>query len=181
MAASHGSFKLIADLCEKNKTNVPQLNILLLANSSIINKQPDVFTQAFLDTLKSILTTVDDNLTKKHCLKCMQRACLMHENNRQMIVEADMLTVLKPYLFCEESFLLKEVCCLFRYLVLDDDIRVEFGKAHEHARLIATETLEDITKLLNSKLYKFTFVFRYLLFYFHPLQSSTRNRSCWVI
>lgn len=68
-----------------------------------------------------------------------------------MIVEADFLTLLKPYLTCDESFLLREVCCVFRYLVLDDDIRVEFGKAHEHARLIAAETLEDLTKLLDSE------------------------------
>lgn len=151
MAANQGCFTLIAELCEANLENVPKLNILLLANSAIINKQPDVFSMAFLFILKRILTTCDDNLTKKHCLKCLQRACLMHENNRQMIVNADMLAILKPYLFCAESFMLREVCCLFRYLVLDDDIRVEFGKAHEHARLIATETLEDITKLLGSK------------------------------
>lgn len=75
----------------------------------------------------------------------------MHENNRQMIVEADLLTVTKPLLKCQESFLLKEVCCLYRYLVLDDDIRVEFGKAHEHARLIAGEALEEITRLLDSE------------------------------
>lgn len=76
----------------------------------------------------------------------------MHENNRQMIVEAGFVELLKPYLKCDESFMLREVCCLYRYLVLDDDIRVEFGKAHEHARLIATECLEDLTQLLDSKL-----------------------------
>ena len=39
---------------------------------------------------------------------------------------------------------------MFRYLILDDDIRVEFGKAHEHARTIAAEVLVDITTLLTS-------------------------------
>jgi hypothetical protein len=34
-------------------------------------------------------------------------------------------------------------------LFFSDDIRVEFGKAHEHARLIGQETLPDLTKLLT--------------------------------
>lgn len=53
MAAKDGCFKLIADLCESNKTDIQKLNILLLANSSIINKQPDVFTHEFLVTIKT--------------------------------------------------------------------------------------------------------------------------------
>lgn len=43
------------------------------------------------------------------------------------------------------------MCTVFRYLILDDDIRVEFGKAHEHARSIAAEVLVEITTLLTSK------------------------------
>lgn len=151
MAAANGCFKLIADLCESSINDVPKLNILLLCNSAVINKQPDVFTAEFLATIKKILTTVDDKLTLKHCLKCLQRASLMHENNRQMIVDAGFVPLLRPYLKCDEAFLLREVCCVFRYLVLDDDIRVEFGKAHDHARLIAADTLEDLTKLQESE------------------------------
>lgn len=39
---------------------------------------------------------------------------------------------------------------MFRYLILDDDIRIEFGKAHDHARIIAAEVLVEITTLLTS-------------------------------
>lgn len=45
---------------------------------------------------------------------------------------------------------MKDVCMLFRYLILDDDVRVEFGKAHDHAKAIATEVLADLTTILNS-------------------------------
>lgn len=38
-----------------------------------------------------------------------------------------------------------------RALVLDDDVRVEFGKAHEHARIIASECLCALTNLLSRK------------------------------
>lgn len=34
-------------------------------------------------------------------------------------------------------------------MILDDDIRVEFSKAHEHARTIAAEVLTEITELLT--------------------------------
>lgn len=75
----------------------------------------------------------------------------MHEQNRQLIVDGEILPILKPFILSEDGSLVKEVCTLFRYLILDDDIRVEFGKAHEHARIIAADTLEDITKLLDSE------------------------------
>lgn len=37
---------------------------------------------------------------------------------------------------------------MFRHLILDDDVRIEFSKAHEHARTIAAEVLIDLTQLL---------------------------------
>lgn len=43
---------------------------------------------------------------------------------------------------------LRETCSLFRHLILDDDVRIEFSKAHDHARTIAAEVLVDLTKLL---------------------------------
>lgn len=44
--------------------------------------------------------------------------------------------------------MLKETCSLFRYLILDDDVRIEFSKAHEHARTIAADCLIELTRLL---------------------------------
>lgn len=45
---------------------------------------------------------------------------------------------------------LKDICAVLRALCLDDDVRVEFGHAHEHARVIASDTLSSITSLLAS-------------------------------
>lgn len=41
-----------------------------------------------------------------------------------------------------------ETCSVFRHLILDDDVRVEFSKAHEHARTIASDVLVELTELL---------------------------------
>lgn len=66
-----------------------------------------------------------------------------------MILNEEILvTHLKPLLQRGETDIVKNVCGCFRFLILDDDIRVEFGKAHEHARLIATECLSELTQLM---------------------------------
>lgn len=46
---------------------------------------------------------------------------------------------------------LRAACGVMRALVLDDDLRHEYGKAHEHAAQIARSSLEILTLLLSSK------------------------------
>lgn len=94
-----------------------------------------------------------DTQTNEHIicdtLKWIQKACLLHEMNRQLIVNEEILVKhLKPLLSNEQPSIVKNVCTCFRYFILDDDIRVEFGKAHDHARLIAKECLTEIAMLL---------------------------------
>ncbi|RZC41228.1 hypothetical protein BDFB_006691 [Asbolus verrucosus] len=55
----------------------------------------------------------------------------------------------QPDLLDGNSEVLKDVLLVLRALILDDDVRVEFGRAHEHARIIASETLSTITGLIN--------------------------------
>ena len=70
--------------------------------------------------------------------------------NRQLIVAEDILVKhLKPLLARDESEIIKNICTCLRFFVLDDDIRVEFGKAHDHARLIAAECLVELTTLMT--------------------------------
>lgn len=67
-----------------------------------------------------------------------------------MIMNEDILVKhLKPLLSRDEPEVVKNVCTTFRFLILDDDIRVEFGKAHDHARLIAQECLVELTQLMT--------------------------------
>ena len=46
---------------------------------------------------------------------------------------------------------LRDACAVIRALVLDDDIRQEYGKAHEHATVIAKGALNVLTGLMPSK------------------------------
>lgn len=96
-----------------------------------------------------ILDTEKNEYIVCDILKWIQKACLLHELNRQLIVNEEILvTHLKPLMQRKEMTIIKNLCASFRYLILDDDIRVEFGKAHEHARLIATECLAELTQLM---------------------------------
>lgn len=70
---------------------------------------------------------------------------------RQKIFDAAILDHLKPLLEEASAALLRDVLGVLRALILDDDVRVEFGRAHEHARTIASDTLCSITSLLTSK------------------------------
>lgn len=71
----------------------------------------------------------------------------------QSIFKKDITTILKRKIEDSSSSrdLLYHICCLFRHLVLDDDVRVEFSQAHEHARTISSDNLSHLTKLLFSK------------------------------
>lgn len=46
---------------------------------------------------------------------------------------------------------IRDACAVIRALVLDDDIRHEYGKAHEHASVIAKGALNVLTSLMPSK------------------------------
>ncbi|KAJ6635179.1 Armadillo repeat-containing protein 6 like [Pseudolycoriella hygida] len=128
---------------------LPILLKSLKAFNSVMNKQPDVFDADTLLIVIAILERQTDVAIRCSVLRLIAKACVMHEINRQNIMNADIVTYLKPLLADESSEIVTEVCTVFRYLILDDDIRVEFGKAHEHARSIATEVLTEITTLLT--------------------------------
>lgn len=85
-------------------------------------------------------------------LKWTQKACLLHEMNRQLIVNEDILVRhLKPLMtHRSEPEIIRNICTCFRFLILDDDIRCEFGKAHDHARMIAQECLVELTQLMST-------------------------------
>lgn len=85
-------------------------------------------------------------------LKWTQKACLLHEMNRQLIVNEDILVKhLKPLMTLRrEPEIIRNICTCFRFLILDDDIRCEFGKAHDHARMIAQECLVELTQLMST-------------------------------
>lgn len=134
---------------ENVKLNLSVLEACLKCANSFTNRQPDIFDAEALAVILKLLSIEDENIIIL-TLQWLQKASIMHEINRQNIVNAGVVKKLKPFVSKHSSLkLIREVLAVMRYLVLDDDIRVEFGCAHEHARRIASEYIVDLTKLLG--------------------------------
>lgn len=119
--------------------------------TSLMTKQPDLLDERGIQLMISYLDKKGDQEIERLLLKWIKECCILHEMNRQKIFDAGILERLKLHLDEEASApLLRDVLGILRALVLDDDVRVEFGRAHEHAKAIASDTLVAITALLSS-------------------------------
>ncbi|XP_037956958.1 armadillo repeat-containing protein 6 homolog [Teleopsis dalmanni] len=155
LAGKNGAHDVLITLLEgqvlsENNSN-PNIEVLekcLKAMNSLINKQPDLFDAESLALIIPLLKVENVEIC---CLtlQWLQKACIMHEMNRQNIMNAGLLKHLKSHVSKNNVQVLSNVIAVFRYLVLDDDIRIEYGCAHEHAKNIANEVLVDLTKLLK--------------------------------
>ncbi|KAJ8932460.1 hypothetical protein NQ314_014642 [Rhamnusium bicolor] len=142
-----GAYSVILDtLSNYNDDNV-RMNCLK-SLISLMSKQPDLLDDRGVEIIVSYLGKDTDIETKRLTLKWAKECCIMHELNRQKIFNAEILEKLKEFLN-ESTAILRETLAVCRALALDDDVRVEFGKAHEHSKIIANETLSTIIRLLS--------------------------------
>ncbi|MBN3277278.1 ARMC6 protein, partial [Polyodon spathula] len=74
-------------------------------------------------------------------IRAARHCCLKHEQNRQGLVKAGLLPLLTGAIASHsaEPELVKLACSTLRVMTFDDDIRVAFGQAHDHAKLIVLE------------------------------------------
>ncbi|KAL9699821.1 hypothetical protein quinque_003262 [Culex quinquefasciatus] len=181
LAAKLGAYELIVGTLEKETAlDKEVLAKLVAAANAIINKQPDVFSSQSLEVaLRLLQSESGDNAVTCDLLRWLQKACILHEMNRQTIMDdGRVVKQFKRLIENSDSEVVKHACALFRFLILDDDIRVEFGKAHEHARTLANEMLPDITKLL----FKFNSNQDLISDLFLTIASLTvRNEFCQVV
>jgi len=96
----------------------------------------------------------DDDATLQYVLRWIRECCIKHEVNRQKIFETNIFEKLKKILVCPnvDLYVVKHSCAVIRAFVLDDDIRHEYGKAHEHATIMAKGALDVFIGLLKRKL-----------------------------
>ena len=118
---------------------------------ALCNGQPDVLdargTLFFVELLRSDKISAEAVVG---CVMLIRLTCVKHETNRQAYVSADLVPVLIKVLEThkDNASIVKEVCFALRVLTFDDDIRVPFGKAHEHAKMIVTEA-DALSKILG--------------------------------
>ncbi|EDV26595.1 Armadillo repeat-containing protein 6 [Trichoplax sp. H2] len=142
VAAANGAYSIMYKLCQSVINNPSSLSIALRTMASLIDGQPDLMDNVGIQLIMEILKMhFNDSLIQQTGINVVRLACIMHESNRQKFVSCDLIEHLISVLrhFTAQIAVIKEACSTLRTLTLDDDIRVPFGKAHEHAKMIASE------------------------------------------
>ncbi|KAH8261523.1 hypothetical protein KR044_010577 [Drosophila immigrans] len=153
LAGKNGAHDALITLLEQTLAagTTPNTTLLckcLQAANSLSHKQPDLFDAEALAIVLKLLELKDQLDVCCLTLQWLQKACVMHEMNRQNIMSTSLVKLTKPLLRKDNARVVRELTAVLRFLVLDDDIRVEFGCAHEHARQIANEVLLQLVELL---------------------------------
>ncbi|XP_070541808.1 LOW QUALITY PROTEIN: armadillo repeat-containing protein 6-like [Ptychodera flava] len=142
LAATKQAYPMLYKLYVKFKDNPDVLYQVILSMAAFFNGQPDVIDQKGIELLYSLLKDhAESPKLSQVLIKTIRITCFMHENNRQAYVKegliASLIQVLQTHKKC--SGVVKEACQGLRILTADDDVRVAFGHAHEHAKMIVEE------------------------------------------
>uniref|UniRef100_A0A2R9C1T2 Armadillo repeat-containing protein 6 n=2 Tax=Pan TaxID=9596 RepID=A0A2R9C1T2_PANPA len=114
----------------------------LNALSVLTDGQPDLLDTQGLQLLVATLTqNADEADLTCSGIRCVRHACLKHEQNRQDLVKAGVLPLLTGAIthHGHHTDVVREACWALRVMTFDDDIRVPFGHAHNHAKMIVQE------------------------------------------
>ncbi|XP_034949211.1 armadillo repeat-containing protein 6 homolog [Chelonus insularis] len=150
-AGKNNGYSILLNLIKETKNDVNILKPALKTMTALMTGHPDLLNDEGIKLQIQILDEQSDTSTIQLLLKWIKECCIKHEINRQNIFEAEILKRLTA-LLTKKNITgpeLKAVCSVIRSLVLDDDLRHEYGKAHEHATQIARASLGILTNLLS--------------------------------
>jgi len=121
-----------------NKENQPMFIICLKTFTSLLNGQPDLINFEGIEFLITALKRCENLEVGQLILKLITLSCTSHEGNRSALVKCDGIEAI---LQCcekhkESCELIRQACSALRTLTLDDDVRVQFGNAHENTKKI---------------------------------------------
>ncbi|XP_033341425.1 armadillo repeat-containing protein 6 homolog [Megalopta genalis] len=150
-AGKKGAYKTLIKLMKCCHHNNVIMRSALKTITSLMTGNPDLLDAEGIALQIHILDRNTDIPTLQCLLRWIRECCIKHELNRQNIFNADIFAKLKKILMREDASgsELRDACSVIRALVLDDDIRHEFGKAHEHATVIAKGALNVLTGLMS--------------------------------
>lgn len=142
LAAQKDAYPVILSYCKKSLEEQDSVLAALSALAALTDGQPDLLDtegqQFLLDALKKYQP--DSSITRV-AICAVRHCCLKHEQNRQDLVKGGVLPLLtgavKQHSGCAE--LVKEASAALRVMTFDDDVRVTYGHAHEHAKIIVLE------------------------------------------
>ncbi|XP_016090138.1 armadillo repeat-containing protein 6 [Sinocyclocheilus grahami] len=142
LAAQKEAYPTILACCQRAAGEKEALSVALAALSTLTDGQPDLLDVDGREFLIGALTAHQtDAALCCLCIHVVRHCCLKHENNRQDLVKAGMLPLLSASItrHIEHPEVVREACAALRVMTFDDDMRVPFGHAHEHAKMIVLE------------------------------------------
>ncbi|XP_077580614.1 armadillo repeat-containing protein 6 isoform X2 [Stigmatopora nigra] len=142
LAGQKGAYPIILSQCQKSLGEKEAILGAVTALAALTDGQPDLLDVEgkgfLLDVLKK--HHADSSITRA-AISTVRHCCLKHEQNRQDLVKAGVLPLLtdaiKQHGGCAD--VVKEAAGALRFMTFDDDIRVSFGQAHEHAKMIVLQ------------------------------------------
>ncbi|XP_037314104.2 armadillo repeat-containing protein 6 [Pungitius pungitius] len=142
LAAQKDAYPVILSYCKKSTEEQDAVLTPLTALAALTDGQPDLLDAEGRQLLLNVLKKYKPDTSVMRAAICtVRRCCLKHEQNRQDLVKGGVVPLLTgaitEHIECAE--LVKEASAALRVLVFDDDVRVAFGNAHEHAKIIVLE------------------------------------------
>lgn len=142
LAAQKDAYPTILSYCKKSMEEEEAVLAALSALAALTDGQPDLLDAEGQQFLLDVLKKYQANPSLVCIAICAVRhCCLKHEQNRQDLVKGGVVPLLTAAITqhsgCAE--LVKEASVALRVMTYDDDVRVTFGHAHEHAKSIVLE------------------------------------------
>lgn len=143
LAAQKDAYPVILAYCKKSVEEGQEAVLTTLsALAALTDGQPDLLDaegqQFLLDVFRKYQA---DSAVIRVAICTVRHCCLKHEQNRQDLVKCGVLSLLTgvttQHSGCAE--VVKEASSALRVMTFDDDVRVTFGHAHEHAKIIVLE------------------------------------------
>ncbi|XP_026132524.1 armadillo repeat-containing protein 6-like [Carassius auratus] len=142
LAAQKEAYPTILACCQRAAGEKEALSVALAALSALTDGQPDLLDAEGREFMIGVLTAHQkDAALSCLCFRLVRNFCVKHENNRQNLVKAGVLPLLTASItrHIQHPEVVREACVALRVMTFDDDVRVAFGSAHEHARMIVQE------------------------------------------
>nr|XP_045612554.1 armadillo repeat-containing protein 6-like isoform X2 [Procambarus clarkii] len=145
LANNHGGYAVLLKLLKNVQGEPAMLGPTLKAMVALTESNPDILTtegtQVMVQLMEEWKCRADNLTIPEYLARWCIESCVKHERNRQTLVAAGSLGALVALLHANKSNsrVVRSTCKALRAHTLDDDIRQEFGKAHEHARILVEE------------------------------------------
>ncbi|KAM7025035.1 armadillo repeat-containing protein 6 isoform 1-T5 [Acridotheres tristis] len=142
LAGQKGAYPVVFSACQLAAGDRELLLQALCTLSALLDGQPDLLDAAGQELLlQSLRERRDDAEMTLAGIRCLRHACLKHEQNRQDFVRGGILPLLTGAIVQhgDSAEVVRTAASALRIMTFDDDIRVPFGHAHDHAKMIVLE------------------------------------------